>query len=350
MNYKAYALSLSNVNLVKKADDERMMSHYIHKLVDEEIKYSKINKLKLLSDWRVIMRIAKIDELRKDLDLYVQNFERDLDNKDAILQMLDKDITEAEEHYLISLTNHFIHIKQLTLLQDSRIKGLFKEFEKDVSELEFEFNCETKQIEDNFKEEQNEINNMLKFIKSEYSNKITKVTLEFRNYQEDLINKIKDKYTKLQENIKKAAQNEANKFNNEVNEIKSKSKDKTTLDSQYIKQLNKLDREILILKKKVEKKNDYLKQLKIKIKQNNEDWETKNDSLKLEKEKIMESYKTLKLKLISFRNNQREKLKKLVKNSWDCITKLKDYINLSEKILKLAEISRRLETEKVNFK
>ena len=61
----------------------------------------------------------------------------------------------------------------------------------------------------------------------------------------------------------------------------------------------------------------------------------------------MESYKSLKKKLIAFRNNQREKLKKLVKNSWDCITKLKEYIKLAEKILKLAEICRRLETERV---
>ena len=42
--------------------------------------------------------------------------------------MLDKDIEEAEDHYSIALRNHFIHIKQLTSLQDSRITGLFKEF------------------------------------------------------------------------------------------------------------------------------------------------------------------------------------------------------------------------------
>ena len=86
--------------------------------------------------------------------------------------------------------------------------------------------------------------------------------------------------------------------------------------------------------------------MKIKIKQNNEDWDLKNDSLKKEKEKIMKSYRILKEKLIAFRNNQREKLKKLVKNSWECELKLKNNIKLAEKILKLAEISRRLEIEK----
>jgi hypothetical protein len=36
-----------------------------------------------------------------------------------------------------------------------------------------------------------------------------------------------------------------------------------------------------------------------------------------------------------------------VKNSRGCMLQLKDYIKLSEKILKMAEICRRLETEKV---
>ena len=44
--------------------------------------------MKLHADWRTIMRISKIDEIRKLIELHMQSFERDLDNKDAILQML----------------------------------------------------------------------------------------------------------------------------------------------------------------------------------------------------------------------------------------------------------------------
>jgi cell division septum initiation protein DivIVA len=112
-----------------------------------------------------------------------------------------------------------------------------------------------------------------------------------------------------------------------------------------MKVLYKLEKDIAHLKKKVDKLKEEVKQKKLTIKQNSEYWEQKNNSLKSEKEKIMENYKILKNKMISFRNIQREKLKKLVKNSWNCITSLNNYIKLSEKILKLAEICRRLETE-----
>ena len=136
---KALMSELSGVDLQKRQIEEQQNREaeqekrtHLKKKFEEEMQFSRINRMKLLNDWRVIMRIAKIDEIRKYLTLYMQIFERDLDDKDAILQMLDRDISEAEDHYNIALTNHFIHIRQLVSLQDSRIKGLFKEFESDV--------------------------------------------------------------------------------------------------------------------------------------------------------------------------------------------------------------------------
>lgn len=330
----------------KKRDNEKHLFNEVSKLVDYELKISRINKIKLLNDWKVVMRIAKIDELRKDITLYLQNFNRELDNKDAILQMLDADIEEAEEHYAIALNNHFIHLQQLTNLQDNRIKGLFKEFDKDVSELELEFKAEFNQLKDNYEEEESEINKMLLFINNEKNMKEAKQKDNFRQMKENLLSMIKEKNTKIQEKIQKMADNEVNIFNSELNDIKAKAKEKNQLDKNYIDELNKLDRNISALKKKVDKLTDTHKHMKTKIKQNVEDWDLKNKSLKDEKEKIMESYKKLKDKMNEFRNDQRDKLKKLVKNSFDCNLKLQGYINLSEKILRLAEICRRLETER----
>lgn len=292
------------------------------------------------------MRIAKVDDLRKDITLYLKYFNRELDNKDAILQMLDADIDEAEEQYQIALNNHFVHLQQLTSLQDNRIKGLFKEFDKDVSELEMEFKLEFSQIKDNFEEEQNEINKMLRFLHAEMEMKETKQRENFRQMKDNLLASIKEKNTKTQEKIQKMADNEVNIFNSELNDIKAKAKEKNQLDKTYIEDLNTLDRKISALKKKVDKFTEDHKQLRTKIKQNQEDWDQKNKSLKDEKEKIMKSYKKLKAKMIAFRNGQRNMLKNLVKNSFECNRQFQEYIDLSEKILRMAEICRRLETEK----
>ena len=45
------------------------------------------------------MRMAKTDELKREIEIFSQNHEREVDSKDAVMQMLDRDLEEAEEQY-----------------------------------------------------------------------------------------------------------------------------------------------------------------------------------------------------------------------------------------------------------
>lgn len=60
--------------------------------MEDEAKNSKMNGLKILNQWRKIMRLAKAESLKKDVEILSQNHERDVDRKDAILQMLDRSV------------------------------------------------------------------------------------------------------------------------------------------------------------------------------------------------------------------------------------------------------------------
>ncbi len=57
----------------------------------EEAKFAKLNLAKIQNQWRKLMRLAKVETLRKDLEIMSQNHEREVDMKDAIIQMLDRD-------------------------------------------------------------------------------------------------------------------------------------------------------------------------------------------------------------------------------------------------------------------
>ncbi len=63
-----------------------------------ESKNSRINLLKIQNQWRKIMRLAKAESLKKDIEILSQNHERDVDRKDAILQMLDRYVFNADIH------------------------------------------------------------------------------------------------------------------------------------------------------------------------------------------------------------------------------------------------------------
>jgi len=76
----------------------------------EESKMAHFNRLKILTHWRKIMRVAKTEQLKKDIKIYQQNHDREVDAKDAILQMLDRDLEEAEAQYQMALRNHKIRV------------------------------------------------------------------------------------------------------------------------------------------------------------------------------------------------------------------------------------------------
>ena len=62
----------------------------LRRRLEDEAKISKVNSLKIVNQWRKIMRLAKTESLKKDIEILSQNHERDIDRKDAILQMLDR--------------------------------------------------------------------------------------------------------------------------------------------------------------------------------------------------------------------------------------------------------------------
>jgi len=49
--------------------------------------YAHINGIKIHNQWRKIMRLAKIEELRQQVEILSQAHEREVDRKDAQLQV-----------------------------------------------------------------------------------------------------------------------------------------------------------------------------------------------------------------------------------------------------------------------
>lgn len=57
--------------------------------------------------------VAKADELRQDVQVLQETFERQVDRKDAILHSLVRDIEESEEQYHMSLRSHIENVDKL---------------------------------------------------------------------------------------------------------------------------------------------------------------------------------------------------------------------------------------------
>ena len=91
----------------KQTDEERLLQEKIRRMMEQdyqkqlalmarnelkskmelENKNSKMNRLKIQNQWRKVMRLAKVETLRKEIEILSQNHERDVDRKDAIIQV-----------------------------------------------------------------------------------------------------------------------------------------------------------------------------------------------------------------------------------------------------------------------
>merc|ERR1719252_486470 len=104
--------------------------------VANELKNSKQNLAKIQESWLKIMRSGKTKQLKKEVEIISQNHERDVDRKDAILQMLDRDLDEAEEQHQVAVRAHVQNVDKLISIQDARLLALDDDFQKDVATLE----------------------------------------------------------------------------------------------------------------------------------------------------------------------------------------------------------------------
>jgi hypothetical protein len=48
---------------------------------------ARINSMKIHNQWRKIMRVAKVEELRGEVEILSQSHEREVDRKDALVQV-----------------------------------------------------------------------------------------------------------------------------------------------------------------------------------------------------------------------------------------------------------------------
>lgn len=127
-----------------------------------------MNLLKLNDGWRSMLRQTRAAELRHDVTVLSQTFERQLDGLDSIvkvtrrseslyvnmfesrcltscllvLQNLERDLQEAERQEAQVRRVHLQNLGRLRAQQDKRLTVLQQQWEEGLQHLTSRFNCE----------------------------------------------------------------------------------------------------------------------------------------------------------------------------------------------------------------
>ena len=275
------------------------------------------------------MRLAKAESLKKDVEILSQNHERDVDRKDAILQMLDRDLEEAEDQFQMALRTHLINIDILIQLHDQRLYLLEKNFNSELFLMQTDFNFEKEKMLTKFKIEKKELISIIE-------------TIEYEEMERD--NESKHSYEQLREEIRNRNLEEINMLRISLDaQIEELEQHFETAHLNYLQQTaqrthdfkeltqndQRLSREIELKKKKIDNLLIFIQQWKAKIRQLNRETEERNRLLLEEKHAIQKHYQQLKQRISAYRNTQTQRLLILSEGANSCKEKLNQKLDLA---------------------
>eukprot|EP00904_Undaria_pinnatifida_P001782 jgi/Undpi1/11604/HiC_scaffold_30.g13899.m1 len=317
----------------------------LRRCIEQEEKNSKINRLKIQNQWRKIMRLAKVESLRKDIEILSQNHERDVDRKDAIIQMLDRDLEEAEDQFQTALRAHLQNMDKLIDLQDSRLLALEQEFEMELSTLQKEFAEERKHVVRQHAAETQELSDIIAAVEAQEEERQADARQEHEQQREEIRNKNLEEINVLRITLDTQIEDLEQHFETaHINYLQNT--DQRTTDFKYLTSKDQeLSRDIEIKIRKIERLQSSLQHWRTKIAQNVKENAERNSFLTEERNAIQRHFQHLKGKMNKFRGEQAKRLGELTQNAHSVKGKLQDQLKMANQILTLAELARKTETE-----
>eukprot|EP00056_Hartaetosiga_gracilis_P022374 m.29892 g.29892 ORF g.29892 m.29892 type:complete len:208 (+) comp9608_c0_seq1:117-740(+) len=172
-------------------------SKFLKEKLDQEEKNSKISLMKINTQWRQIMRQAKVDELRTEIDVLSQVFERVLDRKESIIQSYLRDLAEAEQQEQIAARSHIANIDKLVDFQQEVVDKLHASFKAELEEIREEFMKEREMILKQHESEMSDIKDIIYALEMLYEDRTKEDENEFVSRRDEMRTKNLDARTTL---------------------------------------------------------------------------------------------------------------------------------------------------------
>ncbi|XP_061272251.1 dynein regulatory complex subunit 2 [Bos javanicus] len=334
---------LAEEEMAKKK--ERLLNQFLKDKLAKEEHNSALNLNKINTQWRTVLREVKTRELHKDIEILSQTFERVVDCKDSVIKSLAKDLSEAEEQHAHALRSHLHSIDQLLALQRCRLNLLEENYNMELEALTKEFETERKTIIDQHEKEIHYLQDVFMAMEQNYIDSEYESKLEFQSMWDDLKNKNLEEKHFLRLQLENIVEDLWRRFQDALKNYTDATEDrKIAFETLKVKD-EKSSREIEAQMKKIQKLQDSIIIFKGKILVHSRESEEQNQDIREDKELVLVQLRKLKAQRTQARGIAQENLVKLTLESSATLKALREIVDKGEKILKLAEICRKFETE-----
>lgn len=342
--------NLTRAQEMADTDREQQLLQQRRRLLQQdaqlEQKNTKYNMSKIQESWLKVMRAAKTKQLQKQVEVVSQNHDRDVDRKDAILQMLDRDLDEAEEQHQVAVRSHLLNVDRLLEVQNSRLLALDHDFKRDVAALQEEFRIEREQIQEKHALEKRELSLIVEMVEKEEKNREQADVTDHLSHFEFIRNRNIEDDHQMRSSLEEKIEETRAKCKEKLQLYQNSTESSTAEYRQFLARDAELSKKVERRLRQVERMTASIQHWKLKIQQNRQECEERNAQLKTEKDHIAQHFQELKAKMNRFRTEEKKRLVDLTQNARGCIKSLQDQLSLAEKILKTAALCRKFETER----
>ncbi|KAF7247049.1 Dynein regulatory complex subunit 2 [Varanus komodoensis] len=334
---------LAEEEMNKKKED--MLAQFLKEKLAKEERNSTVNIHKINLQWRTVLREVKARELRKDIEILSQTFERVVDCKDSVVKSLAKDLAEAEAQYTHALRSHLHNIDQLLELQRCRLGYLDEDYHTELQALQKEFDTERKLIIQHHNQESRYIQDVLLAMEQNFADSEYEARLDFQSTRDDVKNKNLEEKHYLRMQLEGKVEELWKRFQQALRNYTEATEDRKLAFEALKARDEKSTREIEMQMKKLQKMQDLIISLKNKIALHARESEEQNRRVREEKEVVLKQLQKLKSQMNRARAKARNNLAKLCRESSGTLKVLERVVEKAELILRLAEMCRRLESE-----
>ncbi|KAM8990404.1 dynein regulatory complex subunit 2 [Ara ararauna] len=315
-----------------------------HKLAEE--RQSSARSLhKLQAQWRAVLREAKAAELRRDVLILSRAFARVMDRKDSVIESMAADLEEAEEQHSRALRSHSLNVDRLLQLQRCRLACLEDGYRAQLQALRAAFEEERRTIVEQHERESCYLQDVALGTEQNQAKNDLDIMLKFQSSRDDIkTESLQEKqYTRLQlgakldelwKQVRRALQGYA------------EATERQRVVFEALKQKDeKSSREMEVQMKKLQKLQDSIAAVRSRLVALLQESEEQNRRMREEKEKVLGQLQELRTEMNQMGADAHDSLLRLTLQSGAALKALVQVTEKAQRILRLAEMCRRMETE-----
>ncbi|KAM6968595.1 dynein regulatory complex subunit 2 [Tautogolabrus adspersus] len=320
---------------------EEMLTLFLKDKLQKEERNTAVNLLKLNDGWRSILRQTRSDELRKDIAVMQQTFERQLDALDNITKNLLGDLQKSERQSAQVHRSHLQRVESLWAQQDKRLMFLHQLWEGGLQQLSSNYSSDKKQMLEHFRKLRAELEDAEFTLRKQHEETMSEIHELYGTIISAYDNSADTKKVAILQNSKMRLDEETLKQRRAEERCR---KDTMTVEHlQYINRGYIQSTETNVKEEKMLK--DSVVQLKEKLSSSKKEHKVVELDLLAAADQVKHSTHQLRDQLMQSQKVARKQLTDLTVQSDNAAKKLRAVIAKGEKLLRVAEMCRRLESK-----